>query len=113
MVHIPRTGGRAVQQVLDMEVEKGDKHMKVSWYKKKYPHYRMFTIIRSFRDRMKSARNHHKDDALFYKNNRYFLDDGPVYKIRYEYLEQDLNIFLEGLGIGKVYLKGMGLGSLF
>lgn len=104
-VHIPRTAGRSLICTLNMELPPGDKHEKVSWYKYYYPDYTTFTVIRSFKDRKKSAKNHWKWDDKFDYNNEWFIDKPVDYKLRYEHLQQDLNAMLADLNIKKRKLK--------
>jgi hypothetical protein len=122
--HIPRTGGVSVVNGLDMMVV--DRHYKASWYRKFFPNYTLFTIIRDYSDRIKSAygwkvpegypfttleemvEDRVKKDlanvSLMTLPNHYFLDVEVDYKLRFDYLNEDLNKMLEALGHDKVSL---------
>ncbi len=116
--HIPRTGGVSVTNALEMFGVK-DKHFKAS-YRNNYPNYKLFTIIRTYDDRIKSAFGwkvpaHHnhpnieslveqtkklasENISLMLKPNEYFLDCEVDFMIRFEHLEDDLNAMLTGMG---------------
>ena len=124
--HIPRTGGVSVCNGLELEIV--DKHFPASWYRKNFPNYTLFTIVRPYEERIKSAlgwkipenRKHEADtfpllvelikqrgfdnSGLMVKPNEYFLDCDVDFVIRYEHLQNDLDKMLEQLGLKKVKL---------
>lgn len=100
--HIPRTGGVSVCNALQLKIV--DKHFPASWYRKNYPNYFLFTIVRNYEDRIKSTFGW-KNDPLYKKDSldelvqhvkqrggdniglmlkpeEYFLDEPVDYKIR-------------------------------
>jgi hypothetical protein len=121
LCHIPRTGGVSVANALKMFDVK-DKHFKASWYREHYPDYKLFTIIRPYDDRIKSAfgwklperrkgessslnelvelvkAKGAKNIGLMLQKEDYFLDCEVDFKLRFEYLQEDLNKMLIQLG---------------
>lgn len=124
--HIPRTGGVSVVHSLNMEVK--EKHRPVSWMRERYPGYTLFTILRPWEDRIKSAHAWNPEPHLgvplnaFVKArmlqnrdkgesdlnaqrrgvmtfpNEYFLDAPVDYTLRFEHLQEDLDAMLRELG---------------
>jgi hypothetical protein len=125
--HIPRTGGVSVNTALRMQII--DKHYPASWYRENFSDYTLFTIIRPYEDRVKSAlgwriperRKHKWDDfdtlvsellelgdknlGLMLKPNEYFLDCKVDYQLRHDHLQDDLNDMLKKLGHKPVKLQ--------
>jgi hypothetical protein len=121
--HIPRTGGVSITNGLDMMVV--DRHYKASWYRDHFPDYTLFTVIRNYPDRIKSAYGWEIpegglttwDDiisdrqakglnnvSLMTLPDEYYLDVDVDYKLRFEFLNDDLNDMLIKLGHDKVKL---------
>lgn len=125
--HIPRTGGVSVSNALNLKVI--DKHYPASWYREKFPDYTLFTVIRPYDQRIRSAMgwavpDRRKKDAysldelvasiisngidnfrLMLKPNEYFLDVPVDFELRFSHLQRDLNNMLSMLGIDTVTLE--------
>lgn len=124
--HIPRTGGVSVTAALEMEVP--DRHFKASWYRKNFPNYKLFTIVRDYDDRIRSAFGWklpevRKEEAstlqelvdliksrgennvsLMLQKEEYFLDVEPDFKLRFTNLQGDINTMLQSLGFNTVII---------
>lgn len=124
--HIPRTGGVSICNGLNLKVK--DKHYPASYYRTHFPDYTLFATMRSYEDRVKSAlgwrlpeaRNGEADSfealvnmiirkggenfGLMVKPNEYFLDCAVDFLLRFDHLEEDLNVMLTKLGHNPVKL---------
>jgi hypothetical protein len=119
--HIPRTGGVSVSNALKMEVK--DKHFPASWYREKYPDYKLFTIKRDYKERIRSAFGHkpmhgmnldelvehvnlkgYANISLMLQPEEHFLDVPVDFELRFEFLQSDLDEMLIELGFDTVKL---------
>lgn len=119
--HIPRTGGVSICNALNLEVI--EKHEPASWYRKKFPDYFLFTVIRPYHERIYSAfagkipedkntwidelilrqyiSKHsdyeiRKENAIIMlKPNEYFIDTHVDAVIDFHHLESHLNFMLK------------------
>ncbi len=101
-VHIPKTAGMSIQTALEM---RECQHAQSSYWRRRYPHYKRFTVIRGSIDRQESAYNYHNKNFMDIKNlpeSRrvqslpidYWLDEPVDYLLRWERLEEDFNSML-------------------
>lgn len=117
--HIPRTGGVSISNALGLKVM--DKHYPVSFYREMFPDYKVFTILRPYEDRVKSAfgwivPERRKEFisldeltssilqlgmdnlGLMLKPNEYFLDKPVDFTLRFGHLQRDLDSMLRSIG---------------
>ena len=125
--HIPRTGGVSVATAMNLVVK--DKHFKASYYRETFPDYKLFTIVRPYEDRVRSAFGYGIpqdkrremyatfDDmveavmkvgadniGLMIKPNEYFLDCEVDFTLRFDHIQQDLDAMLLSIGFPSVQL---------
>jgi hypothetical protein len=112
-VHIPKTGGMSISEALGLN---GVRHNPTSYYKKNYPTYKTFTVIRGYKDRLISSQTYHEQNRgrikdfnqsliLQHKGMDYYIDEPCDYYLRFENLQEDFNNMLNSLGYGNIKLE--------
>lgn len=108
--HIPRTGGVSVSNALEMTVH--DKHFKASYYREKFPDFTLFTIIRPYEERIRSAFEYilhtnkivYENINLMIQPNEYYLDVPVDVVLNFHSLQTDLDLMLRSIGFPPVEL---------
>jgi hypothetical protein len=112
-VHIPKTGGMSIGEALGLN---GVRHNPCSYYRKNYPDYMTFTVIRGYTDRLNSSQSYHEQNKdriknwnesliLQHKPLDYYLDEPCDYYLRFEHLQYDFNEMLRDMGYGEIKLE--------
>lgn len=111
-VHVPKTGGMSISEALNLN---GVRHFPVSYYRAKYPDYTIFTVIRSYKDRLVSSQKYHEtnrhrikhwEKSLFEQHLPldFYIDEPCDYYLRFEKLQYDFNNMLVELGYEPIKL---------
>lgn len=111
-VHIPKTGGMSISEAIGLS---GVRHFPASYYRTKYPDYRLFTVIRGYRDRLVSSQKYHETNKHRIKDfekslydqhlpMEFYLDEHCDYYLRFEHLQEDFNKMLRNLGYKNIKL---------